>query len=122
MSVSSRFDSAALDLLKRVGTERLVDKMTGMFEAGAPQKLVAARLALAAEDCAAFALAMHSLKSSAGQLGAKGLESICAELERTTPDTETKSFILRKLDLAETEMNDAIVWMKQCTAPARGTE
>lgn len=113
MRVEEGFDAAALGLLRRVGGDKLASKMAALFSEGAPRKIAAARAALLELDSAAFALAAHSLKSSAGQMGALKLEALCAELETTAPSEQTTESILRMLDLAEAEVNAAVSWLEE---------
>lgn len=81
MSDDSRFDPAAIALLHRVGGENFVGKMTALFAAGAPGRLDAMSAAIDASDHSAGAAAAHSLKSSAGQIGAARLQQLSTHLE-----------------------------------------
>ena len=49
----------------------------------APMLMEAMKTAISAEDGTSLTKAAHSLKSSSMNVGAKGLGSLCAELERT---------------------------------------
>lgn len=76
-----KFDANALRLLHRAGGEKLISKMSALFAANAPQRIKGAEEALAAGDLAAAFSFAHSLKSSAGQLGAVRLQQLCDSLE-----------------------------------------
>jgi len=114
-----RFDPGALEMLRRVGRQHLVEKMAEMFAANAPRKLAAARAALSPIDENDFARAMHSLKSSAGQLGARRLQEICSKLEATAPSDGASNSTLRMLDEAEIEMREAIDWINRGVTAGR---
>jgi HPt (histidine-containing phosphotransfer) domain-containing protein len=72
---------AALARLRRFGGARLVRDMAALFLAETPERVDAARRALAAGDRDALARAAHALRSSLGQFGATAAASACAELE-----------------------------------------
>ncbi len=76
-----RFDANALRLLHRAGGEKLISKMSALFAANAPQRIKGAEEALATGDLAGAITFAHSLKSSAGQLGAVRLQQLCDSLE-----------------------------------------
>ncbi len=77
----ARFDVNALRLLHRAGGEKLISKMSALFAGSAPQRIKGAEEALATGDLAAATNFAHSLKSSAGQLGALRLQQLCDSLE-----------------------------------------
>lgn len=77
-------DSAALDRLRRFGGGKLLRDMIALFLVAAPERLAAARSALAAENVGGAELALHSLKSSSAQLGAMRMHHLCDEGERRT--------------------------------------
>lgn len=79
-------DSAALDRLRRFGGGKLLREMIGLFLAAAPERLIAARGAIAAANVAGAELALHSLKSSSAQLGAVRMHHLCEEGERRARD------------------------------------
>lgn len=75
-------DTRALDKLRQLGGDNLVDRMVGLFLENGPARLQSAREALAegrAGDAERF---FHSLGSSAANLGAYGLEGLSRRLER----------------------------------------
>lgn len=76
------FDAAALERLKRFGGDTLLDKMIALFLEAAPERLDAARAALARNEVADVELALHSLKSSAAQLGALRMQRLSARGEQ----------------------------------------
>jgi two-component system, cell cycle response regulator DivK len=67
--------SEALDRLRRQGGEELLRALCDSFRLRTPERLQAARAALAAQDLASVARAFHSLKSSAALVGARSVEA-----------------------------------------------
>ncbi len=112
MSENVRFDEAAMALLNRVGGETLIGKMTALFSVSAPARLDAVAEAVASEDHVRGAAAAHSLKSSAGQLGAIRLQHICEKLEAALLEGDIPSARLQ-LPQSKEELTAAMEWMKQ---------
>jgi HPt (histidine-containing phosphotransfer) domain-containing protein len=75
-------DASALDRLKRFGGGKLLREMIALFLAAAPERIAAVRLGQLAADAPAAELALHSLKSSAAQLGAMRLQRLSERGER----------------------------------------
>jgi two-component system sensor histidine kinase/response regulator len=75
-------DASALDRLKRFGGGKLLREMIALFLAAAPERIAAARHGHLAADAPAVELALHSLKSSAAQLGAIRLQRLSDRGER----------------------------------------
>jgi two-component system sensor histidine kinase/response regulator len=63
-------DASALDRLRRFGGGSLLGKMIDLFLVAAPERIEAASRAEAVGDTEGVERALHSLKSSAAQLGA----------------------------------------------------
>lgn len=74
-------DGAALARLERFGGGKLLRDMIDLFLAAAPSRIDAARAGTSAGDAAAAEMALHSLKSSAAQLGAPRMQQLCARGE-----------------------------------------
>lgn len=75
-------DPDALTRLRRFGGDGLLFEMIDLLLAGAPPRLDAARAAVAAGTAEPARAALHSLKSTTGQLGATVLQGMCEEGER----------------------------------------
>lgn len=71
-----------LDEIRGVGGDRLVGEMLEIFSRRTPERLDAARAALAAGDLEAAARALHSLRSGAATVGGRRLAAAAAGLER----------------------------------------
>lgn len=74
-------DSEAIEILRSFGGAKLVRDMIALFVAGTPVRLDAARAAAASGDADGVRRAAHSLKSSAGQFGAREMETLCGQAE-----------------------------------------
>jgi HPt (histidine-containing phosphotransfer) domain-containing protein len=95
-------DSAALDRLRRVGQDKLVKQMIDIYFDYAPKMLHNALAGEQAGDCTAIEHAMHSLKSSAGHIGASAVHDLARRLESLARNKEFDSIgpLLRELEIA----------------------
>lgn len=75
-------DTSALDRLRRFGGGKLVGEMIALFLSAAPERVGAARTGHESGDAPAVEMALHSLKSSAAQLGAMQLQRLSERGER----------------------------------------
>ena len=76
-------DQESLDRLKRFGGGKLLREMVVLYLAAAPERLDAARDALAAGNVKQVEDSLHSLKSSSAQLGAMRMRALCERGEAT---------------------------------------
>jgi HPt (histidine-containing phosphotransfer) domain-containing protein len=74
-------DQSALDRLQRFGGPKLLGEMIALFLVAAPERIEAARTAGAEGDVEGAERALHSLKSSAAQLGAMRMQRISEQGE-----------------------------------------
>lgn len=74
-------------------------RIVGLFLKNGPERLRAAREGLASGDLCAVERAFHSLRSSAGHVGASRLAEICGRLENSQGPDEMAA----GLDEAEAE-------------------
>lgn len=79
--MSDVLDRAAATRLHRIGGTRLLQGMIELFLEHAPARLAAADAALAAGTLGEAERAWHSLKSSAGNLGAVRLQAAAGQAE-----------------------------------------
>jgi two-component system, sensor histidine kinase and response regulator len=79
-------DVGALERLERFGGGNLLRQMIALFLSAAPERIAAMRGAGARGDVAAAELALHSLKSSAAQLGALRMQRLSEQGERSARD------------------------------------
>lgn len=69
-------DHEALERLRRFGGDKLLREMIALFLGATPERIEAARKAALGGDAAAAERALHSLKSSAAQLGAMRMQHL----------------------------------------------
>lgn len=93
-------DPAALERLFRIGGQEFVVEMIELFLEHAPQRLETARTALDAGDMTAVYRAAHSLKSTAANVGARGLQSAAerAEGRAAAEDAQALSPLLEGME------------------------
>lgn len=115
-----RFDDAALNRLRTFGGDKLLRDMIELFRLRAPDRLSAARSALAASDAKQLESTLHSLKSTTAQLGAMYMSRLClrgeslaraGRLERLEP-------VLKQLELEFHHVDD---WLRASTSDPRST-
>lgn len=74
-------DAAALERLRRLGGVTLIGRMIDLFLENSVLRMESARTGLAGGDLSAVARAVHSLKSSAANLGALHLHRLAEDIE-----------------------------------------
>src|SRR5262245_3194736 len=107
MNPEDCIDGAALDRLRRVGKDKLVRQMIEIYLDYAPRMV---RNALDGErvgDCVAIEKAMHSLKSSAGHIGAGAVHDLARRLESLAREKQLDALgpLLRELEVAHERAN-----------------
>lgn len=80
-------DRDALDRLRRIGGDRLLAAMLDAFVANGAERVVAATASAAAMDADGVSAAAHALKSSAGNIGARGLQETADRIEHEAERT-----------------------------------
>lgn len=111
MTNTQEFDEHAIELLRRVGKGKLLGRMAVLFESNAPARMSAMREGVLSGHHAGAATAAHSLKSSAGQLGAVGLQRVCGEIE-TAAEEGDAARVESLLASAEPMLARALRWIK----------
>ena len=76
-------DESAIARLRRFGGAKLISAMVTAFLKDAPMRLATAGHHADAGDAAGVRRELHSLRSSAGQLGALAMQELCAEGEES---------------------------------------
>jgi HPt (histidine-containing phosphotransfer) domain-containing protein len=74
-----------LRALARGRSSGLLDRLQAAFARDTPERLRALRAAVAAGDAEAMAFAVHALKGSAANLGAREVVATCRQLEDAAP-------------------------------------
>lgn len=111
------FDPAALDRLKRFGGAKLLGEMIALFLAAAPERLAAARAATDDGNAADAELALHSLKSSAAQLGAMRMQRLAEQGEKLA-----KAGTLMIVDLLIQDLEDEFTRVREWLGRAQQGE
>lgn len=81
MSESELLDSGAIQRLQRLGGNAFVVKMIDLFASYGEEKLAAAQSSHQAGDLVGIANAVHPIKSSAGNIGAKRVQTLAQQIE-----------------------------------------
>lgn len=110
MSERPVIDDDALDRLEEWGGPELVEKMIRIFLDHAPTRVEEIRSGVATGHLRETEKGAHSLKSSAGNLGAVRLRELCARLEDLAEeeDTEASSALVPKVEAAHREAVEAL--------------
>ena len=74
-------DQSALQRLEAVGGAELVVKMIDLYLVNGPARLATAREGMAQGDLPAVQFAVHSLKSSSGNVGAGQVQQLADQIE-----------------------------------------
>jgi len=91
MNASDDLDLAAIERLRRLGGDKFTTEMIRLFIDYGGQKMAEARSALAAGDLKGVEKAVHPIKSSAGNVGAKRLQQLAMEAEQQAREQQTPS-------------------------------
>ena len=84
MSADSRLDPEVLDRLRQLtppDEPDVLNQVLQLFLSDVPQRIERLRNALAAGDIIEVGRSAHSLKGSAGNIGAQALHEICSRLD-----------------------------------------
>ncbi|MGD8361017.1 MAG: Hpt domain-containing protein [Gemmatimonadota bacterium] len=95
-------DIRALDRLRKWGGENLPPKMIQIFLDHSSERLEQITDGVARQDPRRAELGAHSLKSSAGNVGASRLQTLCQDAERLAEDEDMSALagLLPELDRA----------------------
>ncbi|MBL8797243.1 MAG: Hpt domain-containing protein [Planctomycetia bacterium] len=104
--------SARLAQLRQMGGPPFVQKMIALFVEHTPPRLAGIRQGLAQGDLAAVEFAAHSLKSSAGNLGADRVQELAQEIESLAAARQGDTLPTLAVELG-TELDAVIAWLKQ---------
>lgn len=89
MSEMQNLDPSALERLQRLGGAEFVCKMIDLFLGYAAEKIAEARKAQTGADWPGIAKAVHPIKSSAGNVGARRLQELAQRLEQLSQQGES---------------------------------
>jgi len=103
-------DPAALERLTRWGGDALRTQIVEMFLARAPDQIAAALDAARRGDAEGVRSIAHTLKSSAGQLGAVSMQRLCQDAEHRAQAGEGSSLV-PLVHALEAELGRYRVWV-----------
>lgn len=83
-------DPKALDDLRKFGGDAMLQKLVMLYRQQVDIRSAAIRDALGKRDMPSARQAAHALKSSAGQIGAVGLQELCQRTERAAMDDDAE--------------------------------
>lgn len=114
MSDETVIDPDALARLSDWGGERLREQMIQLFLQNSPERMAQLREGFEADDLRQVERAVHSLKSSAGNVGAVEVNRIAQRLEDLAHDGETEEAravhadLVRAHDIASRALRDVL--------------
>ncbi len=116
-------DAEALARLNRLGGDELVCRMIDLFLPHAENTIARARASLAAGELPGVHRAVHSLRSSAGNLGARELETLSGLLENLPLDSDQMAFrhLLAQLEDAFARARIHLLKERELSGAARKT-
>jgi len=117
MDESDVIDAEAVQRLEEWGGRTLVNEMTRIFLEHSPRRVEEIRRGLAGEGLELTERGAHSLKSSAGNLGARTLQGISRRIEDCAAegDPEGARALLEELEEAYGEARTALELLKEKT-------
>jgi len=89
--VTFPFDESAITRLCQVGGTKLARQMISLFLDNAPKRIEAAQIAEKDGDLEAVQRLPHSLKSSAGNIGARSLQELAERIEQMVAEGKNDS-------------------------------
>lgn len=100
MSSPDTIDEAAMQRLRRIGGDDLINELVSIFIRNTPVRIRDAREAARSGDINQVMIAAHSLKSSCANLGARRMQQLAAEIEKNAISGEASPIpeLLERLD------------------------
>ena len=119
MSDENIFDGAAVAKLHQLGGDQFVRRMIDLFFDYAPKRMAAAHASEQTGDLPAVAKAVHPLKSSAGQLGARRVQELCGQIEKLAPEQQAGALppLLVQLEAALAQVQPLLEQYRNQPAP-----
>jgi HPt (histidine-containing phosphotransfer) domain-containing protein len=103
-------DPVPLERLRAWGGEKLQRRMVASFLERAPERIATARAAAESDDAPGVERPIHSLKASAGQLGAVVMQALCEEIEQRAERGEAIA-LLPRLHALAIELERWTAWL-----------
>ena len=122
MGDAGNLDSAAVERLQKLGGKQFVVKMIDLFTSYAAEKLKAAQQAHTAGNLAGIADAVHPIKSSAGNVGAKQVQELAKQIEEQARQSKGEGLaeLLTEMERAFTAAKSELEQVKVSLAGQAG--
>jgi HPt (histidine-containing phosphotransfer) domain-containing protein len=108
-------DKATIEKLREIGGKEFALQMIDLFLSYVPQKLAEGRAAAAAGNWSGVQKAVHPIKSSAGNIGARPLRDLAAHIEQLAVDRQSET-----IDARLTELNAEYQHVQEQLQEVRG--
>lgn len=115
MTSDARFDESTLPRLKTVIGPAALGEVLDLYMENSPKRIATVRDGLKTGDLAAAARALHDIKSSAGMIGAAGLQRLALEMEQLARDADANGLQERfaRLEAASKQAEDWLAALRQ---------
>jgi HPt (histidine-containing phosphotransfer) domain-containing protein len=122
MNDNASLDNAAMEKIVELGGNAFALQMIGLFLSYIPQKLAEARAAAQAGDWLGVQRAVHPIKSSADDIGARSLRDLAARIEKLAMDRcgETLPAELTALEAAYAQVQSQLQECRKTLGEGRG--
>ena len=110
MTEDLQFDEGALPRLERMVGDKVLGEVLDLYFECMPKRIAALRDGLRLGDLDAAARALHDMKSSAGMVGACGVQGLAHEMERLAREGDAPGLEGRmsRLETALTDADEAV--------------
>lgn len=112
MTEELQFDENALPRLERMVGDKVLGEVLDLYFECMPQRIAALRDGLRLGNLDTAARALHDMKSSAGMVGACGVQGLAHEMERLARAGDA-SGLEERMDRLETALADADEALRQ---------
>lgn len=112
MTTATPIEQADLDALLELLDRDTLRDVIRIFASSATERVGAARDGLARGDLRSATTEFHTMRSGCGQLGARHLEALCADAERTAKAGDAEG-TAAALELVTTELARCLGWFRE---------
>ncbi len=115
MSEYQDLDDAVINNLRRLGGDKFVGELIGLFLEHVPKKIDEAVAGEKKGDLEAVERAVHSVKSSAGNIGANALMELAGSIEQLAEEQKGESIppLLNKLEEAFSRLRSRLEMLRK---------
>lgn len=112
MTTASPIEQPDFDALLELLDRDTMREVVTLFALSAPERMTVARAGISTGDSRAVATAFHTMRSGGGQLGARHLEELCANAERSAKSGDLAG-TAALLDLVALELERCLGWFRE---------